>query len=125
MLSDFVTTGGAGQPTFTYTQTGTLTGLGGVSLHQHKTPDSNGVAQYLKEETVDQLKRGRVWMQAEQAVGLGDPVYIRVVADGAGKIVGQVRKDADSGKAVAAPAGIAFDSETTGAGLVSLSVNLP
>lgn len=125
VLSAFVTTGGAGQPTWSYTQTGSLTGLAGVSLHQHKEPDSAGVAQYLAAEAVDVLKRGRVWVQAEQAVIPGDPVYVRVIAGSAGELVGQVRKDADSGKAVLLSAGAAFDSDTSAAGLVSLSLNLP
>jgi hypothetical protein len=101
-----------------------LSDLAGVALHQHKTPDSAGVAQYEAGEVVDVLKRGRVWVWCEQAVSTTDPVFIRVTAGSAGELVGQVRKDADTDQAVLETRA-AFDSNTTGAGLVSLSINLP
>lgn len=47
------------------------------------------------------LNKGRVWMTAEDAVTLGDAVYVRYTANGTGKDVGQVRSDADTSKAAA------------------------
>lgn len=45
------------------------------------------------------MRRGSIWVVAEQAMLKTDPVFVRYTANGAGKLVGQVRKDADTGKA--------------------------
>lgn len=68
------------------------------------------------------LRKGRVWVWSEQAVAPTDQVFVRFTAAGDEK-VGNVRKDADAGKAVNLK-GARFASVTTGAGLVLLELNL-
>jgi hypothetical protein len=47
------------------------------------------------------LKQGKIWVLAEQSnIVPGDPVFWRFTANGAGKAVGQFRKDADTARAV-------------------------
>lgn len=42
------------------------------------------------------LEQGSAWVVCEQSMAVGDPVYVRFSANGAGKlVVGAVRKDAD------------------------------
>lgn len=69
------------------------------------------------------LRKGRVWVHAEQAVSPTDQVFVRYTAAG-DNVVGNVRKDADTAKA-ALLKGARFASITTDAGLVLLEINLP
>jgi len=45
------------------------------------------------------VQKGRVVVVCEQAANVTDPVYVRYTANGAGKLVGQVRIDVDTDKA--------------------------
>lgn len=79
---------------------------------------------YLETETVPVMRKGTVWMIAEDAVVDGGEVFVRFSA-GAGEELGRVRSDADTADAVAAPR-CYFRSTTTGANqLVKVEINLP
>jgi hypothetical protein len=72
----------------------------GVAVaHTAQEPNSDGG--YARYANVTILNKGRVWMYAEQDCTLSDDVYVRYTANGAGKDVGQVRKDDDTSKAAA------------------------
>lgn len=51
----------------------------GISVHTHKEPVA-GVAQYVAKETIPVLKKGRIWVQVEDAVADGGDVHVRYVA---------------------------------------------
>lgn len=69
------------------------------------------------------LREGDVWVWAEQAVAKTDQVFVRHTASGVNK-PGNFRKDADTANA-ALLKGAEFVTETTGAGLVVVRLNLP
>lgn len=123
-LSAFVVTLGGSQATASYVERTTDT-FTGVALHQHKAPATiNGVARYEAKDSVDVVEQGDIRVWAEETVTETDPVYLRFRANGAGKVVGQFRKDSDSGKAVLLT-GVRFAEGRTGAGIVTLRVNRP
>lgn len=97
----------------------------GVAVHKQKA-QQNAVeaARYEAGESVSVLKKGRIWVWSEQAVGPGDPVYLRHTANGA-NVPGQFRKDADTARADQITTGARWASITTGAGLALLEVNIP
>lgn len=63
-----------------------------------QNPGDAGLVFYKASDTVNVLRRGRIYVTAEQAVTSDDPVYFRHVASGTYKR-GGFRKDSDSGKA--------------------------
>ena len=66
------------------------------------------------------LRKGRIWVYSEQAVGPSDTVFVRF---GAGGNAGDFRKDADTDKAVALPTA-KFVTTVAAAGLVQVEINL-
>lgn len=68
------------------------------------------------------LRKGRVWVWAEEAVTPADQVFVRHTAAGNNK-PGNFRQDADTANA-ALLKGARFMSTTTGAGLVLVEINL-
>ncbi len=80
---------------------------------------------------INNLQKGRVWVYCETAFNPdSDTLFMRYTANGAGKEVGQVRNDADSGKADELGAngyGVAYKAlnTLTGAGFLALDINLP
>ena len=84
----------------------------------------NGTASYVAQDVVTVGRVGRYLVYSEQAVKATDPVYLRYRANGAGKAVGQFRKDADTSRAVLLT-GVAWAADTTAAGVAVLEVNLP
>lgn len=81
-------------------------------------------ADYLDEEAVPLMRKGRIWVISEDAVAtVGLPAFVRFSATG-GEKLGAFRTDADTADAVALP-GATFRSTTAGAGeLVILELNL-
>lgn len=75
--------------------------VGGVTLGvavSHTSSDVDAVG-YVDKSTVSIVNKGRVWMIAEDAVSLGDDVYVRYTANGGTKLPGMVRSDGDTSKA--------------------------
>lgn len=70
----------------------------GVAISHTAQSDLTG---WAHASSVGILNKGRVWMVAEDAVTLGDAVYVRYTANGATKLPGMVRSDADTSKAAA------------------------
>lgn len=97
--------------------------LAGIVLHSHAYDARTELGTTgLKPKTVlSVLQKGRVWVNAEEAVALGDPVYVRHTA-GSGT-VGYFRNDADTANAVRVY-GARFVTETTGAGLVQIEIDM-
>lgn len=101
----------------------------GVAVHQHVEQGYGTVnATHAVNSAVPLLRRGRIWVMAEQAVAPTDPVFVRYTANGTiGGVVtaaGQFRKDADTSRALAVPNARWVTSAAAG-GLAVLEVNLP
>jgi hypothetical protein len=92
--------------------------------HSHETGAGNGIPANGVGSIVSQ---GEIWMFTEQAVGPADPVFVRYNAaggTGTSPAVGQVRKDADTAKAVAAT-NARFRTTAVAGGLVLVEWNAP
>ena len=70
------------------------------------------------------VHEGQVWVEVDEAVAAGDPVFMRHTAGGTGPgVPGSFRQDADTARADQL-AGAKFESATTGVGLARVSLNL-
>jgi len=58
-------------------------------------PDANGDRKTPVTGVCSVMRSGPIWVEVEQTVAKGDPVYVRHTANGAGKDPGQFRKDSD------------------------------
>lgn len=112
VTADAVVTGGATQPTDT---TEYLTGMDeifrGISLHRH-----NETGAYVKNDIVDVLRQGVVWVDTAVAVTADDDAYVDM-AGGLGKFTNvSTNNMATGGK---------FRSTVGAAGLAKVEINLP
>ncbi len=92
--------------------------------HSHESAEATGLAD---DNMGSVVSHGQVWMFAEQAVTPADPVFVRYNAaggTGTSPAVGQVRKDADTAKAVAAT-NARFRTSAAAGGLVLVEWNVP
>lgn len=94
--------------------------LGIAHRDSSKAPNANG---YADGSIIPILRKGRVWMIAEDAVSAGGAVYVRYSA-GAGEYQGAVRSDAD-GSDAAVLSGARFYSSAGAGELVIVELNLP
>lgn len=78
---------------------------------------------YADEEQVNVMRKGRIFVNAEDAVSKGDPVYVRFVA-GVGETRGRVRAAPDSTDC-ALLRGARFVTTTTAEGLAVIELDLP
>lgn len=98
--------------------------FGGVALYSdNKSVDNSGVAQYEQYDPVPALRKGRVWVYAEQAVDPTAAVYLRHTTNAA-LVPGDFRTDADTARADLV-AGARWVSTTVGAGMAILEINAP
>jgi len=96
----------------------------GVTLHTHNVEPVAGVRQYYEKDPVPVLRKGVIWVLAEVAISVGDPVYLRHTAGGAGQVPGRFRNTADTAKADQITQA-RWLSETTGTDqLAMLEINL-
>lgn len=78
---------------------------------------------YEPQSAVSVLRKGRVYVQVEDAVVAGGQVFIRHVA-GAGEQLGAARSDADGADASALPSA-SFMTAASAGGLAVVEINLP
>lgn len=97
----------------------------GVSVHSHDyaIDDQIGSTGLKPKNLLGVMRRGRIWVQVEDAVAVNAPAYFRHTASGGNTQLGKFRSDADTAKATKAP-GCIFKTATTGAGLAILEVDL-
>lgn len=121
-----VTQGTAARQTRVPVLTGEVSGLvvEGISVYDPGREPGGTNGEYLQNEPVPVIRRGRVWMIAEDAVAEGTAVFVRFTSTG-GEEDGRVRSDADSGDAVALPTAIFRGTTTTTDQLVQVELNLP
>lgn len=97
-------------------------------LSTQAMPISEEEQAYLPGETIGTLRRGLVWMRAEEALAVTDSVFVRVATTAANTEIGSVRNDVDSGTCQAMTALAFFGASTTdpdGNRIVLVEVNLP
>lgn len=80
---------------------------------------------YVAKSAASILKKGRIWVQVEEAVNVGDPVFVRFASGGGGTQAGAFRKSADTATAAAVSEGMKYLTSALAAGFVILEVNLP
>jgi hypothetical protein len=96
----------------------------GIARQKHKsTPNSTAVAQYDIGEAISIVRKGRIWVESEQAVNPTLSVFLRHTVNSA-LVPGNFRVDADTAKADQIT-NAKWVSVTTGAGLAILEVNQP
>jgi hypothetical protein len=102
--------------------TGSVTARGfGFALRSHLAKQEAG---YAIGESVPILTKGRLWVNCETAWTDGAAVFVRFTVEAPDLILGTVRNDADTDKAVALP-GAKFVGTGSAAGLAMVEVNLP
>jgi hypothetical protein len=104
---------------------GNITGLLGVAIHQHKEQGLVGSqdAKYLEGDSVNVLKKGRMWVKVEEAVVAQDPVYVRHTTGGGGTELGAFRKSADTSTA-AVVSGMKYLTSADAAALALIEVDV-
>lgn len=95
--------------------------FGGVTSKTHalqRETEELGLDGAVIGETVSILRKGRVWVQTNEAVAPGDPVFcVNTGAD-----AGQFRNDNTNATAVASAEFVSYEAES---GLALLELNLP
>lgn len=90
--------------------------------NRERVAGSTATAGYAQYELVPGALDGRWYVETEEAVAKGDPVYVRFVAGAGGTVIGQARNDADTASCEAIDA--RFNETTTAAGLAEVELNL-
>lgn len=81
--------------------TATSDQLMGIVMHRHDSdPDLAASLVVAADEVSPVLRKGRSWVRCEEAIAIGDPVYVRHVATG-GEDAGEFRNDPDGTAQVA------------------------
>lgn len=72
----------------------------GISRHKAKVAPNDGTgAKYEAGEAISVVRKGRVWVLAEDVIALDDDVYLRHTLGGADQVPGRFRTDADTARA--------------------------
>lgn len=79
-----------------------------------------GQSTYRAGKQIPAMRRGRVWVQVEEAVVKGDQAFVRFAAGAGGTQLGAFRKSADTATAAALKNGVYFTSSQLGRDGVSL-----
>lgn len=70
-----------------------------MSSHSLVNEDGSDSPHYPAKESVKVMNKGRVWVQIEEDIAVGDDVYFRHTVNGGLDMLGAFRNDADSGNA--------------------------
>ena len=124
-LSNFVTTGGAGQPAWSCADRSADLFLGISIFEQTIENDLNtGTAQYPVNKEVNVLSRGTVFVAVETAIKPGDPIFVRFAAGANGTQPGAFGNTDDSSTCVQVSRARWLDQIAAGA-VGKLEVSLP
>ena len=97
----------------------------GIALQALKEiPRATGIAIWEIDEEIPVLKKGRIWVYAEEAVNPTLAVFMRHTT-ATTELPGDFRTDADTAKADDISSVASWVSTTTGAGLALLEINVP
>lgn len=92
----------------------------GVTVHSH----AREIDAVTKNDMVNVLRQGAVWVRPETVVAAGGAVYVRHTAGDAGQTPGRFRADADTDKADLL-AGARWRTSAGAGQLAILEINLP
>jgi hypothetical protein len=96
--------------------------FGGITvMNNNAVQNATGLAGFAIGQAIPLLRRGRIWVQSEQAVNPTLAVFWKCVSAG----FGDFRVDADTANAKDISAFAKWISVTTGAGLAILELNYP
>ena len=101
----------------------------GITMHTQAVTQnlistgSDGSDGYALGSAMSIMRKGRIYVQVEDAVVAGNDVYIRHVA-GAGETLGACRSDADGSDASVLP-GAKYRSSAAASGIAIVEINLP
>ena len=98
----------------------------GVTVHTHTNEQQYGTAGgtgYDLEDVMSVMRKGRIYVEVEDAVTAGAQAFVRFEATSP-ELHGAFRSDADTADAVALP-GAFFRTTTAAGGIAILEVNLP
>lgn len=99
--------------------------LGVLVFGQRDSSRLAGTGAIAQTETGNVLRKGRVWVRAEQAVALNSPVFVRHTANGGTTAPGRFRIDIDTANATAVTSARFVTTSSTADQLVILELNLP
>lgn len=103
----------------------TITTFLGVAVHSHANEQAILNANnpgYAANSAMSVIRRGKVWVQVEDAVTAGSIPYVRFSADtSAGEQLGAFRSDADTSDAVALPHSL-FETAAAAGGIALLNL---
>jgi hypothetical protein len=101
VLANIAVTGGASQANGSVAYSTDKDFVGVALLDHAHEQDLDGNVFYKQYDAISVMSQGRVYVYVEQAVAVGDPVYLRVNQGGdADELPGQFRMDADGGDAI-------------------------
>lgn len=84
-----------------------------------------GGGSYKQYAAVGVMKKGRVWVQVEEAVVAFGPVYVRVASGAGGTQQGAFRTSADTATAILVSNGMRYLTSAAAQGFALLEVSLP
>ena len=131
VTATFATTGGVGQPTWSYVYSNDNVFYGVALYIQNKMnllgpQGSAGAAPYYPGDAVPVLTRGRVYVQVEANVTSDSPVYWRFIPTLANPQVGGFRADSDGGTCLLIPSTqIRWITSASAGNLAVLDINQP
>jgi hypothetical protein len=100
------------------------TGLGFVVLDTSWAPVDGATTDYDASTSIPVMSRGYLYAYGEEAMALGDAVYVRITSDGGtNTVLGRVRNDADTGRCVQV-FNARVEEASSGAGPVLIYVDL-
>jgi len=98
----------------------------GVAVMVHKAkPNSTGVGQYEIDEAITTLRKGRIWVLAEEVVNPSSPVYLRHTVNAGTTAPGRFRASADTARADLISNARWLTTTTAIDQLALLEINLP
>lgn len=112
ILSTDITTVGKGLGITVFTQ---------ASEQQYQTAGGVG---YALGDCMSVMRKGRIYVQVEDAVTAGSQCYVRYASGAGGSTLGAFRSDADTTTAAALPTGY-FRTNTAASGIAIVEINLP
>lgn len=132
VTATFVTTLGAGQPTWTTAYTNSAVFYGIATYIQNKmnllvfNQGSYGPSPYYPGDPIPCMDRGRIWVTTETTVTSDSPVYWRIIPTISNPQVGSFRGDSDGGNAILLSSTIVeWILGASAGGLAVLQINQP
>ena len=100
--------------------------LDGVAVQVHKAKDNaSAEAQYDANDSASVLKKGRIWVLAEETVDPTSPVFLRHTANGGTTAPGRFRASADTARADEITNARWVTTTTAADQLALLEINMP